>query len=136
MSLLSRPACMTAEQAERFGTKRVWWVIHKGERGDTFVDLGVSKLATEPLRIDLAPGDYLIGAGPPDHYREFVEVSGDGTIENPSAEPDEVARLPCITPRCEGIIVCEAGSMPPSCEPFDLDPPAARLCGACFGGGL
>ena len=109
---VERPPCMTEEQADGFGTKRFWWA-----RGpDGFVKFGRFIPASGPLSVDLPPGVYLLGAGPPDHYREDIQVHADGS----TSEPDDNGRAPCATRYCTGVLECSVGPWPD-----------ALLCSAC-----
>jgi hypothetical protein len=106
--------------------KRSWWIrndgLEDGARG-RWIDLGDRPDGTQPIAVYLPPGRYTIGAGPPEACRREVRIRPDGC--------ELVTRAPCVTPGCAGLVAYRPSSPPPRCEPFDLSPPAARLCLEC-----
>lgn len=113
-----REPCMTDEQAASF-TKRSWWA--RNETTGQFVDFGGRRNATSGLDIELLRGYcYTIGAGPPEHYRETVDLS----------QPPGVA--PCIKRGCSGVVPFELEHTLTRVAEDDQDTPE-RLCADCRG---
>ena len=98
-----------------------WWVMHlhpSGKEHNTFVQIGYQP-ASDPLVCEIPDdGQYMIGAGEPDCYREIIDTTELGP---------QVA--PCIRPGCAGVLHF-LGAVPlPRCEPDET--PYLRLCDAC-----
>jgi len=117
------PAALTLLEAE-VAAKRRWWIRNDSVKdGDPSRWQPIHLDGTEPLEVSLPPGTYTIGAGPT--FRRVVKIGVDG---------EEVTSIAaCITVGCSGTIAFRSSDPLPSCDPFELTPPRARLCESCRG---
>lgn len=128
---ICRDACMTQKQAADFGSKTGWWVLDRV--ASKFLGIGWRRTATEPIELDLPPGRYRLGAGPPDHYREDIEIGPDGReIVNAAAPPVAGPQsIPCLAVGCDGQLEVASVAELEACDAWTLTPPTSRLCPGC-----
>jgi len=130
--LIELPPAMTAREAEGYCPRRWWWALDL--EADRLVTLARRHPASERLLIELPPGRYMIGAGPPEVFRREVTVGVDGNVRW-RTDGNKLAagyRAPCLRRGCSGVVVVDGRPMP-RCEPDEV-PPVERLCANCRGG--